>query len=65
MTTATMTMPPPTHSHTHFTLPTNTAIYNYIVTARFSSTHDTIPLYLIQKLAKTLTYKNIIDDSLK
>ena len=55
---------PCTSTLTHFTLPTNTAIYNYIVTARCSSSHDPIPLYLI-KLAKTLilTYKNIIDDS--
>ena len=51
---------------THFTVPTNTAIYNYIVTARCSSPNDPIPLYLIKKLATTLTltYKNIIDDSL-
>ena len=35
----------------HFTLPTNTAIYNYIVTARYSSSHDPIPLYLIKNLA--------------
>ena len=55
---------PYTSTITHFTLPTNTAIYNYIVTARCSSPHDPILLYLIKKLAKTLTYKNIIDDSL-
>ena len=57
---------PCTSTLTHFTLPTNTAIYNYIVIARCSSPHDPIPQYLITKLAKTttLTYKNIIDDSL-
>ena len=57
---------PCTSTLTHFTVPTNTAIYNYIVTARCSSPHDPIPLYLIKKLASTLTftYKNIIDDSL-
>ena len=57
---------PCTSTLTHFTVPTNTAIYNYIVTARCSSPHNPIPLYLIKKLAitLTLTYKNIIDDSL-
>ena len=57
---------PCTSTLTHFTLPTNTAIYNYIVTTRCSSPHDTIPLYLIKKLATTLilTYTNIIDNSL-
>ena len=57
---------PCTLTLTHFTLPTNTAIYNYIVTARCSSLHNPIPIYLITTLATTLTltYKNIIDDSL-
>ena len=57
---------PCTSTLSHFTLPTNTAIYNYIVTARCSSPHDPIPLYLIKKLATTLTlpYTNIIDESL-
>ena len=57
---------PCTSTLTHFTLPTNTAIYNYIVTARCSSPHEPITVYLIKKTSinSDSILQSIIDDSL-